>query len=119
MEEETQINPVTTPEEAPAQAETAGADMSSEKHRSMGPVIGSIIIIAVIVIGGLYLYGQQVVKTEQEAMTAEEIDAMEDQELQDLQTVSDSDDLDSIETDLNANSFNEVDAELDALNNEF
>ena len=104
-----------TPQGEPAPMHDEQPAPAPHEKRSMGPVIGSIIIIAVIVIGGLYLYGQQVVKNEGAGMTAEEIEAQADPELEELQEQGISTDLDSIESDLDANSFDDIDAELGDL----
>ncbi len=71
-----------------------------ENKSSIGSVIGIIIIIAIIILGGLYFWGKRIEESKlqddllmQNATTSEEIVP---------ENVSSSDDVNSIEADLNA-----------------
>ncbi len=74
------------------------------KEGSVGPVIGTIIILAVILLGGLYFWSNrnQLQNANTQGQTQDELNAQ-----------SNSDDLDSIQTDLNSTDYN-VDSELNA-----
>lgn len=93
-----------------------------ETHRApMGPIIGVIIVVAVLAIGGLYYWGAQL--NEQQDFLMEE--EMEDGDMandaptpEELRAQSDSDELEAIEADLEASNFNQLDAELAEIESE-
>jgi len=76
------------------------------KEGSVGPVIGTIIILAVILLGGLYFWGN---RNNQNVNP----DAATDAEVQEIETQGDSDDLNSIQSDLNNTNY-DVKADLNA-----
>ncbi len=71
-----------------------------ERGSSAGPIIGGIVILAVIIFGTLYFMGQR----EDSQATYEEVNSINAQ--------SDSDTEASIEADLNATDIDNLDAEL-------
>ncbi|MDO8589858.1 MAG: hypothetical protein Q7R69_01125 [bacterium] len=73
-----------------------------ERGSSAGPIIGGIIILAVIVFGALYFMGQR----EDNQAINDEINAINSQ--------SDSDTAAAIEADLNSTEIENLDAELNA-----
>lgn len=75
--------------------------MDSQK-KSSGPLIAVIIILALIVIGGLYFLKEKMSRDTY-------IAPQEDSVTQDLGTQSNSDDLNSIEADLNATVIDNLD----------
>lgn len=78
--------------------------MDNNTNKSaLGPTLGVIIILAVIVVGSLYFWGQRSVKkpAPQTATSSSDI--------QRLKTQSGSDDISSIEADLKATNFNNLD----------
>jgi len=78
-----------------------------------GPTIGIVIIVAILVLGGLYFWGKTLVELDRdEAPTAEEIRGQEDPQKQALETQSNSDDISAIEGDVEATDFSQIDAEL-------
>ncbi|MFH1472806.1 MAG: hypothetical protein ABIF06_00080 [bacterium] len=79
--------------------------MSEPKESSTGPVIGTIIILAVIVLGGFYFWSQRADNTVMD-------EAMVDEVVTDITTQSQADDTASIEADLNATEVNNIDSEL-------
>lgn len=88
---------------------------SSEKNseaKSTGPVIGSVIIILVLIIGALYFWGAKLNK-EQNQTPGELMEAY-DPTLTELEGQNSSDDMESIRSDLEASQFDDIDAELDA-----
>ena len=82
---------------------------------SMGPIIGSIVVILAIVLGGLYLYGQQLGKkattAEESTSTTDEVSAA-DQATLSLEGQGSTDSTAEIENDLNATELNNLDAEM-------
>lgn len=71
---------------------------------SVGPIIGIILILAVIILGGLYFWSQRA--NEDAMMTNEAIETINTQNTSDETTV--------IEADLNATDVENLDAELNA-----
>lgn len=94
-----------TPEPAPVQ------EGPTAETGTVGPVVASIIIIIVLLIAGLYLWGSR--------LNNADMNPTEDEMVEELETTSDSDEIEAIEADLEATDFddldegtNEVDAEL-------
>ena len=87
--------------------------MEEKNKSSIGSIIGIIIIIAIIILGGLYFWGKRIEesKTKQDLVTDTTESAMEQSEASVIQSTSTSDDLDSINTDLNSTNLNNLGAE--------
>lgn len=92
------------------------------RHSHAGPILGALIIILVLILGGLYLWGSMlheepvvppppIVNHEPETPRA-----VTDIEI--LNTVSPSDELDAIEADLSATNLDSIDADLTAIDAE-
>lgn len=90
----------------------------SENKSSIGSIIGTIIIIAIIILGGLYFWGKRIdearmkeglVSNEQTENAIAEDDNMEANA---IMSVTSSDDLNSIEADLKATNLDNLGAEL-------
>ena len=89
-----------------------------ENKTSVGSIISAIIIIAVIVLGGLYFWGKRIeeskkaqdITTDTTQPTAQ-MDPVQ-QEAAAIKTTSQSDDLTSIEADLKNTNTTNLDAEL-------
>lgn len=77
---------------------------------SQGPIVGIIVVIIVLIVGAFYFFTRiaEIQNAEQTATTTEE-----------FATTSPSDDAVSIESDLNAENFDDLDAEMGTLNGEF
>ncbi len=90
--------------------------MNNEK-KPIGPVIGVIIIVLVLTLGGFYFYGDQL-NRKNEVMTPEEIVNTSDEATLNLKQQGTSDEINSIETDLNATDLNNLDKELQDIDNE-
>jgi hypothetical protein len=87
--------------------------ISSGGDKSIGPAIGIIIIITVMVLGGLYFWGQRAEK--QTPVSQESANpALVDQTTIDLQKQSSSDNLNSIEADLNNTKLNQLGVEVNS-----
>lgn len=82
---------------------------NSSSGSSAGPIIGIIILIAVVILGGLYFWGQRV--NNQIAPTETNIDPTTEA----IKAQSTADDTSSIEADLNFTDVDNLDAELNAL----
>ena len=104
--EPNQTTPMQTPIGAPA-------PMGSNPNKSsVGSIVGTIIIIAFIILGGLYFWGKYVEESKSTAsLTSETTDAGEDSEAAAIKSTSSSDDLNSIDADLRATNTTDLDAE--------
>ncbi|MFH0804028.1 MAG: hypothetical protein V1896_00280 [Candidatus Zambryskibacteria bacterium] len=85
---------------------------SDTNKKSMGPLVAVIIILALIIIGGLYFLKQR--SSQETYVPATENDAITDS----LNTQSNSDNLNSIEADLNATDINNLDQGASAIDAE-
>lgn len=82
--------------------------MQTPPRRSpLGPVIGIIIILVIIIVGSLYFWGQRIDKTMNEYQETTTPTPTE--------TVNTSDEIGDIEADLNATTFTDVDAGVEEL----
>ncbi len=92
--------------------------MQEPKKSAVGPVIGLIIILAIIIIGSLYFWGKRVddqTQNTQVQPVQNETFVEGDIQLQQLEVQSSSDDLNSINADLNATNFGNIDAGVEEL----
>jgi hypothetical protein len=96
--------------------------MEQENKSSVGGVLGTIIIIAIIIIGGLYFWGKRIEEnkakqnlitdfTPGEVVTPVVTDYVES-EANVIKSVTPSDELDSIEADLNNTKLEDLSPEL-------
>lgn len=92
-------------------------------ERSVGPAIGIIVIIAVIVLGGLYFWGQRAERekatpAQTEATTSNQTSQTSgaDADIQAMNTQSSSDDVSSIEADLNSTNLSSLGSETTSIN---
>lgn len=76
-----------------------------------GPLVGVIIIVAILVLGGLYFWGRELVGNGEEPSAAD-IANQEDPQLQELREQDSSDDVSSIEADIEATDFSDIDQEF-------
>lgn len=115
MENEQNKNKVTeifVPRETPVTNEPV-PEIEAPQTKSTGAIIGSIIIIIILIIGGLYLWGKQITEKEaQSSITPEQILSETDPALDLLKTQGISDKITDIEADLNATDLNNLDKEL-------
>jgi cytoskeletal protein RodZ len=110
--EETNIN--NTEERIP---ESSAAQDQPSKEKPWGSIVGIIIVVALIILGGWYVWesqlsGQPANENPESSATAE------DPVVQTLEEQGTSDELGSIEQDLEASSFNELDADLESIEQE-
>ena len=82
-----------------------------EHESKVGPIVGIIIVIIVLVIGALYFWGERLNKTESDS--SQSISAeVGDPAVGALEKQSTSDELSSIEQDLNATAIDGLDADF-------
>ena len=98
-------------------------DLNASHHTHMGPILGILVIVLVIILGGLYLWGgmlaeeapvvseQQIINNEPETQRA-----TTDQEI--LETLSPSDELDAIEADINSTNLDSLDTDMTSIDAE-
>jgi len=98
-------------------AEETAPEVTAPEKKQTGSIIGSIIVIIVIIIGGLYFWGtKSTTPTEEETGISTDTTATVPDIIGDaLKNTSGSDELDSIETDLNATDINNIDAGVNAI----
>ncbi len=91
---------------------------SEARHSQVGPILGVLIVILIIILGGLYLWGSMLPKQENQARVEralpnyepETTRAVADRQIMD--TTSSSNDLDAIYADLESTNLNDLDADL-------
>ncbi len=85
----------------------------NENKSSIGSIIAAIIIIALIILGGLYFWGKRIedMKLKQDLVSG--TDTTMD-EAAAIKSISDNDDLGSIEADLQATNLDNLSSELTA-----
>lgn len=95
-------------------AEEMPQEQNTPQGSTLGPVVGTIIIVAVLVIGGLYYWGAQLNKQAivDETLTGEEIAAEVDTSTEALGVQGTSDEVTAIEDDLDLTDLSDLDAEL-------
>ena len=90
------------------------------QNKEVGPVIGIIIIVVILVLGGLYVWGARLNKTEQTnsggEQSAQDISQAQDPALDNLKTQGTSDNLSAIEDDLDTTSLNGLDTGINDIN---
>lgn len=92
--------------------------VSSTNKSSLGSIIGTVIVIAIIILGGLYFWGKRVdeSKFNQELVSepTQTITIQEDENMEAnaIKSVTNSDELDSIEADLKGTQLDNLGAEL-------
>ncbi len=103
--------------DAPTQepAQSSGTPVQAGEKTPMGPIVGIIVIIIVLVVGGLYFWGQRISTSVDENLTPEEITIKEDTATEALKTQGTSDVVADIEADLSATNLDNLDAELQQI----
>lgn len=101
-------NPNPAPSAMPNEPVPAPIPVQTESK--LGPIIGIVIVILVLVLGALYFWGE---KLNRESGVTNDVINAEAAESE-LSTQSSSDELSSIESDLEATDFSELDANLES-----
>lgn len=84
--------------------------MEPNNENSVGPVVAIIIVLAMIILGGLYFWGERT-KDMNSAETTAEVDEI----TASISSQSSSDDLTSIEEDLNNTNVLDLGSDLESL----
>ena len=82
---------------------------------SIGSIIGTIIIIALIILGGLYFWGKRIEESKMNKELISEPTTTETTEINEaatIKSVSSGDDVNSIQYDLDKTNLDNMDAEL-------
>lgn len=77
---------------------------SGENKSLAGPIIGAVVILAIVVLGGLYFWGQR----------ANNDELKTDEAVESINLQSEANDTASIEADLDATEIENLDSELNA-----
>jgi hypothetical protein len=99
------------------------APVSLKRETSWGAIVGIIIVVLVLIIGTLYFWGKELEEASQlppvdETVTGEDILNRPDASTEALKEQSDADDVASIDADLSATDFSNLDAELNNIDAE-
>ena len=86
------------------------------KSSSIGPIVGIVIIVAVLILGGLYYWGSRL--NDGAGPTGADIANMPDEALVNLATQGSSDTLGAIEDDLTSTDLDNLDEELNLAEDE-
>lgn len=94
-----------------------------EHHSHVGPILGVLVVMLVLIFGGLFLWGSMLDK-EAEVLPEPPIlnnepetpRAIADQQI--LETLSPSDELDAIDADLGSSNFDSIDADMTTIDAE-
>jgi flagellar basal body-associated protein FliL len=120
-------DPVIAPEEFTLPEEAMRVSHGGGEAATLPIILGVIIVILVLILGGLYLWGSTlgpapVTVDESARPTAEENNEPEsntaDAQVQALETVSTSNELDAIEADLEATNLDAIDMEIGTIDGE-
>ncbi len=93
------------------------SNFNKSAEHSVGPIVGAVIIVLILVLGGLYFWGERLNES-QESLTAEQIEQTPDQTLAELKAQSESDELLDIEADAAATDLGNLDTELKNIETE-
>lgn len=107
---------------------TPAGVMKAETTPSLGPIIGVIIIVAVVIVGGLYYWSKQMIAKLPEPVVTEgatqtpqnnsvQAQVSSDPAIQQLKSQGTSDDIQSINQDLKATNLDNLGADLSDPNN--
>jgi len=97
--------------------------LTETHHSHVGPILGVLIIILVLVLAGLYLWGgmlskEQTRMNERTIVNNEPETPRAEADVQILNTLSPSDELDAIEADLDGTNFDSIDQDLNSIDAE-
>ena len=92
----------------------SGVPQVPQSQSSIGSIVGTIIIIAIIILGGLYFWGKRIEenKLKQNLVTGTTSEEISANEATAIKSVSSGDDITSIEADLNNTNLNNLGAEM-------
>lgn len=106
----------------PNEPQTGEQKAYSESHHAhVGPILGILVIILIIILGGLYLWGSMLSESENEARVERTIPNNEPEtpranaDEQIFDTMSSSDELDAIRADLESTNLDTLDTEMSQI----
>ena len=108
-------------EQQPTENETMSTPLTQTHNSSLGPILGVLLIILVVILGGLYLWGAALTEEETSTEVGRAIPNNEPEtkraevDTQILQTVSSSDSLEAIKADVESTPLDSLDAELNEI----
>lgn len=108
------VNTVTPPPPPPVPAPAAPIPPTPEAHTPVGPVVGSIIIIIVLVLGALYFWGQRADNAARETQSEQVMQSEESVESAPAEAAP-SDEVSVIEDDLKMESFTDLEASISEI----
>jgi hypothetical protein len=90
----------------------------TQNKSSIGSIIGTIVIIAVIILGGLYFWGKRVEEAKlRQSLVTDNTPQQQTNEINEaaaIKSISPSDDLPTIEADLKSTNLDNLGAEINA-----
>ena len=88
-----------------------------QNKSSIGSIIGTIIIITLIILGGLYFWGKRIEESKSTQSLTDDTTRMtiDDSEATAIKSLNSSDEVGSIEADLNSTNLDNLDSELNTL----
>lgn len=115
---ETDNNKTNTPPEI--DVEQADTPLTESHHSHIGPILGVLVLILILVLAGLYVWGgmlskEQVEVEQRQIINNEPETPRAEADVHILQTTSPSDELEAIEADLDGTDLDSLDAELTAI----
>lgn len=102
------------PNEAPEAQVPQSNEPQTEEGSHMGPVIGTVIIIAILIFGGLYFWGAQINEQNLEDITEEDVLPAGGGDVQTNDDLSNSDEPAAIEEDFNDTDLQQLEADFEA-----
>ncbi len=103
--------------ESPSNIPTIPEEKVAEENGPIGPVVGIIIVVALLIVGGLYFWGNQIFVRTDKTSSVEDIKGA-DPVAENLKTQSTSDEVGSIEKDLQTTDLNNIDSDLKNIDSE-
>jgi len=96
---------------------------SAPQRHSTGALVGSLVVIVLIILAGFYFWGERVSKQDMYKETGDISEtqneaAAEAATIEKITTQSSSDDISSIEADLNSTTFSDFDTEFEKIDTE-
>ncbi|MEN9921445.1 MAG: hypothetical protein RLZZ517_423 [Candidatus Parcubacteria bacterium] len=87
---------------------------------TVGPMIGSIIIIVLILVGGLYFFGTLISYKKEQIKEQQSLEAQQESiQIEETAKQATSSDISSIEADIKSTNIDGLDKELDQIDKEF
>jgi hypothetical protein len=108
----------------PNEPQNVPPHFSEAHHSHVGAILGTLIVILILILGGLYLWGSMLSSSQNEARVERTIPNNEPEtpragaDRQILETTSSSNELDAISADLDSTNLDSLDTELGQIETE-